>query len=178
MYTQVSLRVQFITLCFSPCILSLCLPLSTQTIIHHSFSDDLYLQMSARPDKISELIHSMQSYIGDVKSWATANMLKINDNKTKFVFVTSNKTKYLHNLLSSITISRAQIPLKQTVKNFGFTVDCSLTMNAHVSNIARTCYFASTSVWNSIPNDVRCAPSLSLYKSRLKAYLFRSVYKD
>ena len=35
-----------------------------------------------------------------------------------------------------------------------------------------------SSVWNSIPNDVRCAPSLSSFKSRLKTYLFRSVYKD
>ena len=33
-------------------------------------------------------------------------------------------------------------------------------------------------VWNSIPNDVRCAPSLSSFKSRLKTYLFHSVYKD
>ena len=38
--------------------------------------------------------------------------------------------------------------------------------------------FASSSVWNSISNDVRCAPSLSSFKSRLKTYLFRSVYKD
>ena len=38
--------------------------------------------------------------------------------------------------------------------------------------------FASSSVWNSIPNDVRCAPSLSSFKSRLRTYLFRSVYKD
>ena len=36
----------------------------------------------------------------------------------------------------------------------------------------------TSSVWNSIPNDVRCAPSLSSFKSRLKTYLFRSVYKD
>ena len=215
----------------------------------------------------------------------------------------------------------AQIPFKQSVKNLGFTLDCHLTMNAHVSNIARTCYFklrrlasicrfltstatatlvsafvlsridycnsllfgsthdvtshlqrilndaarvilrlpmsssitihiislhwlpvkvrstyrivclchhchsstapsyvtgmlhkkvnnrntrsssytmpllnrpahskatlgdrsfcfASSSVWNSIPNDVRCASSLSSFKSRLKKYLFRSVYQD
>ena len=38
--------------------------------------------------------------------------------------------------------------------------------------------FASSSVWNSIPNDVRCAPSLSSFKSRLKTCLFRSYYKD
>ena len=42
----------------------------------------------------------------------------------------------------------------------------------------RSFSFASSSVWNSIPIDVRCAPSLSSFKSRLKTYLFRSVYKD
>ena len=34
----------------------------------------------------------------------------------------------------------------------------------------RSFYFASSSAWNSIPNDVRCAPSLSSFKSRLKTY--------
>ena len=38
-------------------------------------------------------------------------------------------------------------------------------------------YFASSSVWNSIPIDDRCTPSLSSSKSRLKTYLFCSVYK-
>ena len=41
----------------------------------------------------------------------------------------------------------------------------------------RSFSFASYSVWNSIPNDVRCAPSLSCM-SRVKTYIFRSVYKD
>ena len=250
-------------------------------------------------------------------------MPKLND-KTVFMLVTSNRTKHLHSLPTSITIGNAQIPFKKSVKNLGFTLDCHLTMNAHVSNIARTCYFelrrlasirrfltstatatatlvsafalsridycssllfgsthdvtshlqliqnnagrvilrlpkssnitihlkslhwlhvkvrstykiaclcchchsstapsyvtdmlhrkplhtrntrsssytmlllnrpahskatlgdrifsfASSSVWNSIPNDVRCAPSLSSSKYRLKTYLFRSDYKD
>ena len=278
--------------------------------------------MSAPPDRISELLHSMQSCICDVKDWATANIPKLNDNKTEFMLVTSKRTKHLHSLPTSITIGNAQIPFKKYVKNFGFTLDCHLAMNAHVSNIARTCYFelrrfrsirrfltstetatlvsafvlsridycnslligsthdvtshlqriqnyaarvilrlpksssitihlkslhwlpvkvrstykiaclcyhchsstapscvtgmlhrkplhtrntrsssytmpllnrpshskatlgdrsfslASSSAWNSIPNDVRGAPSLSSYKSRLKTYLFRSVYKD
>ena len=92
-------------------------------------------------DRISELIHSMQSCISDVKSWATANMLKLIDSKTELMLVTSKRSKHLHNLTTSITIGNAQIPFKQSVKNLGFTLDCHLTMNAHVSNIARTCYF-------------------------------------
>ena len=42
----------------------------------------------------------------------------------------------------------------------------------------RSFSFASSSIWNSIPNDVRYATSLSSYKSRFKTYLFHSAYKD
>ena len=57
------------------------------------------------------------------------------------MLVTSKRSKHLHNLPTSITIGNAQIPFKQSVKNLGFTFDCHLTMNAHVSDIAQTCYF-------------------------------------
>ena len=97
--------------------------------------------MSAPPDIISERLHYIQSCICDVKAWATANMQKLNDNKTELMLVTSKRTKHLHNLPTSITICNAQIHFKQSVKNIGLTIDCHLTMNAHVSNIARTCYF-------------------------------------
>ena len=50
-------------------------------------------------------------------------------------------TKFWCSRVNTITIGNAQIPFKQSVKNLGFTLDCDLTMNAHVSNIALTCYF-------------------------------------
>ena len=113
----------------------------SHSIIHHSFADDLQLQMSAPPDRTSELLHSIQSCISDVKAWATVNRLKLNDNKTELMLVTSKRTKHLHSLPTSIAIGNSQISFKQSVKNLGFALDCHLTMNAHVSNIARTCYF-------------------------------------
>ena len=115
--------------------------IDSHSIIHHSFAGDLQLQMSAPPDRISELLHSMQSCISDVKAWATANMLKLNDNKTELMLVSSRRTKHLHSLPTTITIGNAQIPFKKSVKNLGFTLGFHLTMNANVSNIARTCYF-------------------------------------
>ena len=115
--------------------------IDSHSIIHHSFADDLQLQMSAPPDRISELLLSMQSCICDVEAWATANMLEIKENKTEFMLVTSNRAKNLHNLPTSITTGNAQIPFMHSVKNLGFTLDCHLAMNAHDSNIARTCYF-------------------------------------
>ena len=132
--------IQFLALFFSPCISSLFLPLLTHTIIHHSFADNLQIQMSAPPDRISELLHSMQSCIS-VKAWSTANMLKLNDNNTELMLVTSKRTKNLHTIPTSITIGNAQIPFEQSLKNLGLTLDCHLTMNEHFSIIARTCYF-------------------------------------
>ena len=120
-------------------------PLSTiidsHYIIRHSFADDPQLQMSAPPDRISELLYCMQSCISDVNAWATANIHKLNDNKTDLKLVTSKRIKHLHNLPTSVTMGNAQVPFKQSVKNLGFTLDCHLTMNAYVTEIARTCYF-------------------------------------
>ena len=121
--------------------------IDSHSIILHSFAVDLQLQMFATPGGISELLHYMQSCISDVKAWATANMLKLNDNKTELMLVTSKRTKHLHDLPTSITIENAQVPFKQSVKNFGSTLDCHLTMNAHVTNIARTCYLNCV-VWH------------------------------
>ena len=110
---------------FTMCIKPLSAIIDSHSIIHHSFADDLQLQMSAPPDIISELLHSMQSCISDVKAWATANMLKLNDSKTELMLVTSKRSKHLHNLPTSITIGNAQIPFKQSVKKFGFYIGLS-----------------------------------------------------
>ena len=72
--------------------------IDSHSIIHHSFADDFQLQMSGPPDRISELLHSIQSCISDAKAWATVNILKFNDNKTELMLVSSKRTKNLHNL--------------------------------------------------------------------------------
>ena len=91
--------------------------IDSHSIIHHSFADDIQLQMSAPPNKRSELLHSMQSCIDDVKAWATANMLKLNDNKTELMLVASKRTRHLHSLPTSITIGNAQVAFNKSVKN-------------------------------------------------------------
>ena len=83
--------------------------------------------MSAPIDKISVILHSMQSCIGDVTAWATANMLIINDNKTELMLVTSKRSKHIYDLPTSITIGNAQIPFKQSFKNLGYALGCHLT---------------------------------------------------
>ena len=115
--------------------------IDSHSIIHHSFADDLQLQISAPPNRIYELLHSIQSCISDVKALATTNMLKLNDNKTELILVTSNRTKHLHNLPTSITIGNARFPSNSLWRIWVLYLDCHLSTSAHFSNIAWTCYF-------------------------------------
>ena len=71
-----------VTILFTMYIKPLSAIIDSYSIIHHSFADDLQLLMSAPPDRLSELLHSMQSCINDVKGWATANVIMLDDNKT------------------------------------------------------------------------------------------------
>ena len=96
--------------------------------------------MSAPHDKIFELFHSKQSYIGDVKACASSNMLRLSSNKTELIHVTSKSNKYLHSLPKSITFGNAKFSLKEFVKNLSFALDNRLTMNAHVSIIESLSY--------------------------------------
>ena len=63
--------------------------IDSHSIIHHSFADDLQIQMPAPADKLSQQHHSMQLCNSDVQAWATVYMLELNDNKTAFMLVTS-----------------------------------------------------------------------------------------
>ena len=126
---------------FSMCIKPLPASIDSYCIMHYSLADDLQLYMSALPNKISTLLHPMLSCMSYIKAWAVENMLTFNYIKAEFVLVISKSANRLHNLPTSITFGNAQIPFMQSVKNLSFSLDCHLTMNPHISNIAWTCYF-------------------------------------
>ena len=72
--------------------------IDSHSIIHHSFANDLQLQMSAPNVKIFELLHSMQSCICDAKAWAIANMLQLNEKSVIFKCYSSEKLIALNTL--------------------------------------------------------------------------------
>ena len=115
--------------------------IQTHSVLHHSYADDTQLQKSAPPRYISDLLSAMQLCIGDIKSWMTTNMLKLNDEKTELMLVSSSRMSQLHSLPDSMTINNTTIPFSDSVKNLGVTFDCHLTMKNQVQNIIRSCNF-------------------------------------
>ena len=72
--------------------------------------------------------------------------LKLNDNKTKLMLVTTKLAKHPHNPPSSLTVGNAHVPFKQSVKNFRLTSCYHFTIDEHFSNIAQTCMHRTTSL--------------------------------
>ena len=63
--------------------------IDSYAIIHHSFADNIQIQMSAPADKMPNMY--------------------LQYNKTKLMLVISPKNKHLHNLPTSITVGNVQI---------------------------------------------------------------------
>ena len=63
--------------------------MDSHSVLHHSFADDTQLQKSAPPQQVNELIQSMQQCVHDVKSWMIHNKLKLNDEKTDALIIST-----------------------------------------------------------------------------------------
>ena len=113
------------------------------SVLHHSYADDSQLQMSSPPHQIPDLFLSMQICIHDIKSWMTLNKLKLNDDKTEAMIVSSGRKS--RSLFFSFpdfkTVGCASVPLLDSVKNLSVTLDCHLTMKTRVSNLVCSANF-------------------------------------
>ena len=111
------------------------------SILHHSYADDSQLQNSATPDCLPDLIDSMRLCIDDIKDWMTDNKLKLNDDKTEVMIISSSRMSTALSIPDSFDIGNASVPFSDTVKNLGVTLDCHLSLKTHVLNLVRTANF-------------------------------------
>ena len=89
------------------------------SIYHHSFADDTQLRKSAPPHRVSKLVQSMQECIHDVKAWMSSNKLKLNDDKTETMIVSSQRMSTTLPMPDSLTVSTSNVMFSQSVKTLG-----------------------------------------------------------
>ena len=64
----------------------------------------------------------------------TDNKLKLNDDKTEVMIISSSRMSTALSIPDSFDIGNASVPLSDTVKNLGVTLDCHLSLKTHVLN--------------------------------------------
>ena len=93
--------------------------------------------------KFPDLLLSMEKCIDDVKTWMTVNTLKLNDDTTEAMIVSSGRksSSLSSSFPESVTIGSASVPTSDSVKNLGIRTDSHLTIKIHISNLVPSASF-------------------------------------
>ncbi len=112
-------------------------------IAYHVYADDTQLYVSYDP-RVSGDMEAAQARltncIGEVKAWMLKNKLCLNDTKTEYFIVASQRQASVIER-ADLMIGESAIAPSTSIRNLGVFLDPSLKMDLHVSSICRTINF-------------------------------------
>jgi len=122
---------------------------------HHQYADDTQLYISVAKSELSAKADIMESCVRAIHDWLLHNGLSLNPAKSEVIqFGTRRSTA---NKLQSLSISGTSVQLTTSVKRLGVTLDEHLSLDQHINNVCKACYYHIRSlrhVHQSLPDDV------------------------
>ena len=117
-------------------------PLSTvickSDLSYHFFAGDSQLHKSSVPSDFPVLACCLKDCIEDVAEWMGDSKLKMNDDKTKLMAIgTRSRLNQVIPNLAPMSVSGCDIPFSQSVRNLGFYLDETPSMDAHIKYLCR-----------------------------------------
>ena len=106
----------------------------------HSYADDSQLYLHCPSTDQSTAALSLAECIESVERWMRSNRLKLNSDKTQFMWLGSRQ-QLAKIETQSIHIGDHRIKFSTSAKNLGVTFDPELGMDLHVNNITRSCFY-------------------------------------
>ena len=108
----------------------------------HLYADDTQIYISFKvPSNLDELTarKRIEACIAEIRLWMRLNKLKLNDDKTEILFIT---TPRMHSTISStsLEIGNTTVSSSKSARNLGIIFSQFMDMEEHVNNICRTCY--------------------------------------
>ena len=111
---------------------------SLHGLSYHFFADDSQLHKSSVLSDFPVHACYLKNCIEDVAEWMSDSKLKMNDNKTELMAIgTRSKLSQVISNLAPMSISGCDIPFSQSVRNLGFYLDETLSMDAHIKYLCR-----------------------------------------
>jgi hypothetical protein len=109
----------------------------------HLYADDTQLYFAFdlnSPSDFETAIGKVKNCIDDIMTWMSQNKLKLNDDKTEFLVLSSSRQQ--HKIPeASLSIGSATIARSKTARNLGVIFDSTLSMESHVSAICKNSFF-------------------------------------
>ena len=100
----------------------------------------LIFTLSTKHENRATMISKLESCVRDIKSWSIANNMKLNDDKTKIIHLSSR----FRSLPPVTSVNIGDVPIQPVRKdrNLGVTFDNNLKMDSYVNNICRAAFLS------------------------------------
>ena len=113
-------------------------------VTYHLYADDQQLYLAFKPSNAGakeQCIEQLQGCIADIHKWMSANMLKLNDEKTEFImFGTNHQLKKMESISTRIAIGNTNVLSVDHVCNLGFLMDNTLKNQFHINKLTSSTF--------------------------------------
>jgi len=124
----------------------------------HLYADDTQIYGSCTPSDVDMFLSEVSKCVAAVADWMQSNRLQLNDNKTEFMWCTTDRRQHRLPIVGPIIGSFSVTPAS-TVRDLGVYIDSDLSMCSHVRRTVSRCFCHSSPAMHhpaSSPN--RCVP--------------------
>jgi len=106
----------------------------------HAYADDLQTYASCAATDQQTATTRLLACVFDIAKWMSSNRLKLNADKTEFIWLGTRQKLATINV-TLLHIGCQMINPVDKVSDLGITIDDELTMDAHVANVVRICFY-------------------------------------
>ena len=115
--------------------------IASHGISYLCYADDTQMYVTLED---SSSLEQFQLCIRDVRNWMLTNRLKLNDNKTDMILFSSRFKPSCS--LPSLHVGDTTVVPSLAVNDLGVTLDCHLTLGAHVQRLCRSATYGLRSI--------------------------------
>ena len=113
--------------------------LRSHNMSYHLYADDTQLYCASDAGASSDTIEKLETCVKDIRSWMIKNRLKINDEKTEFLIISSSRSRV--QLEESLRIGNSVVSSSVSCRNLGVMFDKHADMTKHISSVCRSAHF-------------------------------------
>ena len=109
----------------------------------HSYADDtqIYVEVDPRNDhSINNAVQQVECCLAHVRMWMSQNYLKLNEDKTEIVFI-STKSQISKVSFPSVDVGDVKVKPSSLAKNLGVNFDSVLSMESYVNSVCKSCSY-------------------------------------
>ena len=112
----------------------------THGLNYHTYADDTQIYIAFNITESKSAIHKLEICINEIRIWMVKQKLKLNDDKTEFIVISSPHNRKELNAIK-IKIGDETICASHSARNLGVIMDCVFNMEAHITTVCQTSYF-------------------------------------